>query len=128
MKKTFLFSILTVIGLWAAGCSEASNPASPELDKDKPNPVFAADADTLRVASDGATRPVNVTQATLWKWTAKSSVAWCTLNVAATDTLSGGKALSITVAPNTGAIRAGLVTLQEIGNRRITIPVVQAAP
>jgi hypothetical protein len=127
MKKTVLISILAVAGLWSASCSKADNPVSPELDKAKPHPVFAADADTIRVAAEPATCPVNVTQATIWKWTAKSSATWCALNVTDTDTLSGGKALSIAVEANSGAARTATVTLQEIGNRRITIPVIQVA-
>lgn len=127
MKKIFL-SIIAASGMMFFSCDETDNPVSPSLSLDRPAPTFKADADTLRPTKDGATFKINVTQNTSYKWTAVSSqTAWCTLDVAATDSLSGSKILTVTVEPyQLVNPRSANITLKEVGNRTITLRVMQS--
>jgi len=128
MNKIYLLLTVLVFTGCLTGCDEADNPTSPSLALDSPAPTFAADADTLRVTKDGVAYKVNVTQNTSYRWTAVSSqTAWCKLDVASTDTLSGSKQLTVTVVPyDLVNPRTANITLKEVGNRTITINVQQS--
>lgn len=132
MKKfvtIFLLATTSLIAFWS--CDDANNPLNPNMPDGKSNPAFSTDLenDTIRTTKNGNTFIVNVEQNTSYKWTASSNQSWATLDVSATDTLSGNKSLTIAVNEYLEVDpRTATITLTEVSpkaNRTITIRVIQ---
>ncbi|MFV0378078.1 MAG: hypothetical protein ACK5JD_12360 [Mangrovibacterium sp.] len=134
MKNRILaILILATAGLFSVwGCDEADNQWNPNGTDGMTNPIFATDLaeTTINTTKDGGNYTVNVTQNTSYRWIATSNQSWAVLNVAATDTIDGDKALTIAVSGYTDvASRTATITLKEVApktNRTITFSVVQA--
>jgi len=134
MKNIFLtmiiFATIGIFTFWS--CEDADNQLNPNMPDGKTNPTFTTDIvnDTIKTDKNGGAFTVNIQQNTAYRWTATSNQSWATLNVAATDTIEGNKALTVTVNEYTEVDpRTATITLREVSpkaNRTLTLRVIQA--